>query len=354
MNAPPGIAIPPMEASKSPVFVVGAARSGTTLLQQMLDHHSSFAFPWESHFIPFFHRWLALYGNLEKSGNRERLIRDIAIYVQEIYPPEPGQEWVPGLHSAAPQLAEMSGPSFSSVVDTLFRFATRDRLPRRWGDKTPIYVNSLPVLLQLFPGARFVHIIRDGRDVAASVLNLKWGPNSVYAAAHKWKTSVNNGLRFAENHPDKIHALSYECLIDNPERELRAICAFLGEEYEPAMLEFHMDAARRVPGLEIHRRVAEPVNRARIQRWRNDLSAGQIRIYEAVAGDLLASLQYQTSGGRSQLTWRDRMAGAGAHLTRMLWQESPAQRLRLAGRLLSLACRRPTVVFSCRRRRTMP
>lgn len=278
----------------------------------MLDHHPSFAFPWESHFIADLYRRASHFGDLGKAGNRLALMRAILEYHQAPWRHKVCDEWIPGLSAAAPKLAEAAPPSYAGVVAEIFRFYAAQRGRPRWGDKTPGYVNSLPVLIGLFPNARFIHLIRDGRDVAASIMPLPFGPNTIYVTARRWKHSVQHGLTFARQHPAQVHTLRYEDLIECPEDQLRELCAFLEEDYCPAMLDFHRDASARVPAAAIHRQIENPITKQRRGRWRKDLSARQVRVFEAVAGPLLAELGYEVANPYARLyPWEKHIGKAG-------------------------------------------
>lgn len=297
---------------QGPVFIVGVARSGTTLLQQMLDHHPAFSIQWESLFITVFHRQVARFGDLSQIGNRLTLIRSIARYVDinwRIWRNKGQGEWLPGLEEEAPRLAEQSPPAYAGVADAILSFGARQRGCRRWGQKTPGYLDHLPVLAGLFPDAKFIHIIRDGRDVASSVLPLSFGPNTIYMAARRWRQSVQRGLTFAKEFPEKIHTMRYEDLIGDPEKHLHDICAFLGEEFFPGMLEFHKDGRQRLPQAATHTAIGKPVNKQRSGRWKKDLSPRQVRIFEAVAGPLLSELGYERTMPKAKLRPMERTLG---------------------------------------------
>lgn len=302
----------------SPVFIVGAARSGTTLLQQMLDHHPNLAIPWESHFMVEFYRKLERFGDLHQVENRARLILAIERYVQMVWREWVKEKWIPGLTEAAPQIAAEAEPSYAGVVDAIYSFFLKQRGRKRWGDKTPGYVDTMRELLDIFPEARFIHLIRDGRDVASSIMPLSFGPNSIYLAAVKWQKCVRHGRNFVRDHPDKGINLRYEDLIDDPEKHLRHLCEFIGEPFAPEMLDFHRDGMGRVPRQVIHTQIAKPVNKQSSGRWKKDLSPGQIRVFEAVAGKMLAECGYELSRPDAKLRWYDKPLGKIAHRVRVL------------------------------------
>ncbi|MCX7719402.1 MAG: sulfotransferase [Candidatus Sumerlaeaceae bacterium] len=299
-----------------PVFVVGAARSGTTMVQQMLARHPAFSLPWESHFIPALWARRERYGSLADTASRERLILDIA-NITDLMRGQLGREWVPGLRAAASELAREAAPSFAGVVDAVFRFHARQQGRIRWGDKTPGYIDHLDTLRTIFPDARFVIVVRDPRDVAASVMPLSFGPNTAFMAGRRWLNAVRHGLDFAARHPEQTLLLRYEDIIDQPEKHARHLCDFLSEDYSPDMLETRVAAASSVPLSDIHAQVRRPVNRSAEGRWRRDLSARQVRIIEAVCGPLMKQLGYEQSIPGARLSrWDKRFGRLGHHL---LW-----------------------------------
>ena len=139
--------------------------------------------------------------------------------------------------------AEQHATSFAEAVDALFTTYARQEGKPRWGDKTPGYVEHLPQLASLFPTATFVHVIRDGREVATSLAELPWGPASPIAGAFWWRRKVRSGRRSgARLGRHRYHELRLEDLVRDPEGELRRLCAFIGEEFDPAMLDYPQSA----------------------------------------------------------------------------------------------------------------
>jgi hypothetical protein len=160
-------------------------------------------------------------------------------------------------------------------------------------DHTPTNFRRALTLLSMFPDARFIHLVRDGRGVAASLLPLDWGPNTTLYAAEYWMARCAAGLA-AESHlgADRVLRLHYEDLVRNPEAALRRLAGFAGLEYEPAMAE----GAGLQPGRyhqRQHRLVGQPPEQSRIDGWRQRLTARQIEIFEAEAGEFLVTLGYE-------------------------------------------------------------
>jgi hypothetical protein len=312
----PQTAVAPSQ-HKPPVFLIGTPRSGTTLLHQMLDHHPAFALPYESKYIPTFRANIAQFGDLNDPKNREALIIGIERFMCHAWMERVHEEWIPGLAAAAPELAKTAQPSLAGCIDAIYNFFAKQRKARRWGDKMATFKRAMPIVLELFPDAKIIHLIRDGRDVASSLLPLSFGPNTAYVAAKKWRNAVEDGMQFAEKHPDKVYTVRYEDLVDDPEKYLREICDFLGEPFKEEMLHFYHTGTARVPRREIHGQLNKPVNKERAARWKKDLSPHQVRVFEAVAGPLLAKLGYEVVNPGAKVSPLDR--GLGNLGNKVLW-----------------------------------
>ncbi|MGD8474105.1 MAG: sulfotransferase [Anaerolineae bacterium] len=279
-----------MELSEvRPIFIVGVHRSGTTLLRYMLGSHSRIYIPPESDFIPYF---FLRSPSTELSDEQITHILDIIFdryrFVKEWKgdPPDPTQ--------FARSLANRTPTAF---LDALYSMYARQYSASRWGDKTPIYASYLDLIHEIFPGAQFLHIIRDGRDAALSMLD-KYERDEfhvdIFFAARNWVRRIRSAQRAgARIGTDLYYELRYEHLIDDPEGQLQAVCGFLGEIFEPEMVEFHRVARERIPAdSHFFSNVRNPLSRQRIGRWREEMSVPDQRLTQHVAGSLLAELDY--------------------------------------------------------------
>ena len=267
-------------------FVVGATRSGTTLLRLMLDAHPEIAIPSETHFIP------ELISAREKHGaTRQQMIELLTSHRRwgdfTIEPEELAERW-----SA---IEPLDGPDAVRAFFDLY--AVKQGKPgARWGDKTPGYVKSMREIQVYLPEARFIHLIRDGRDVALSVLKQTWGPQSIEAAAEKWRSRVTRGRSQAPYLGFYIE-VKFEDLVLHTERELRRICEFIDLPFDERMLGYHETAeqrlqekARALPRahgeaqsaekrLLSHAKTFEPPNPAMIGTWKQRMQpAGPRRL----------------------------------------------------------------------------
>lgn len=279
-------------------------------MRRILNRHSAFAIPEEAHFLPRLYRLHEKFAGLDDPANREKLVRLVLRCQERVWRLGIPAEWIPGLEAHAREIAELAQPSYPGVVRAMYEWNARAQGKRRWGEKTPGFVNSLPLLHDMFPDAQFVHVVRDGRDVACSIMPLGFGPNTVFVAARRWKHGVQHALRFSEVHPQSIHTLRYEDLVENPEKYARSLCEFLGEEFEPAMIETPHDGATYESH---HRLVGEAIQQTRTARWKKELTPRQMRVYEGVAGGVLARFGYEITNPHAHLTKLDRMIGRTGH-----------------------------------------
>jgi hypothetical protein len=182
----------------------------------------------------------------------------------------------------------------------------------RWGDKTPSYLRRMPAIQRLLPEARFVHIIRDGRDAAVSARGLWFGPGHRPGnAAQAWVKGIEQAQRDAASLEHYLE-VRYEALVRSPEATLRDVCRFIALPYDGVMLDYHRAAGARLadvvapfgpngaadlsPGafLAVHAKVQEPPDPRRIGRWKAEMKPRDQRRYERIAGPLLRRLGYET------------------------------------------------------------
>ena len=271
-------------ANGPPLFVVGCGRSGSTLLRLMLDAHPDLAVPAESHFIPELRRRFP--DPIDPEVLTPALLRTPHF-----------RHWKVAESTVWERVRAMEGPSFADVIEAAFLANADEHGTTRWGDKTPIYVRSIPLLHALWPEARFVHLIRDGRDVALSYRSLHWGPDTVWAAARKWRHDVTAGIR--DGQPlgtDRYLEVRYEDLVADTKAALQAICEFADLPFDETMLDpgARHDHPTLAPeeGRAFHARSQQEVATG-ARDWRTQMSPDDVHRFEAVAGRLLDDLGYE-------------------------------------------------------------
>jgi hypothetical protein len=175
------------KSENPPIFIVGCGHSGTSLLLSILGAHSRiYAVPTETYFAVDF------------ATDKPRLRKDTELFL-----------W--NLDAGAIRAGKM-----------------------RWMEKTPKHIYTIPTLLSLRPKARIIIIIRDGRDVATSLLKRH---NNLRKGIDRWVNDNRAGESFW-NHPN-VYKIRYEDLIENFETTMRGIVHFLGEDYEEQLAHYY-------------------------------------------------------------------------------------------------------------------
>ena len=279
------------------VFVVGAARSGTTLLQRMLDAHPLLAVVNETYWLP------------RKYRERLGLTRD-GLVTPELLPMLLASPKFDRMGFAEADLHRICGAQPARYVDFVARlfdeYAARAGKPYA-GDKTPGYVRRIGQIHALFPQARFVHIVRDPRDVCLSMLDWPsgertagqfgtWHLDRPVSSALYWRYSVALGVQ-AGRELGPLHYLEvrYEDLVAATETELARLCEFLGLPFDPAMLDYHVGRSKPKPGRSSKAQWLPPT--AGLRDWTTQLAADDVARVELAIGGLLSELGYATVGG---------------------------------------------------------
>lgn len=283
-------------------IIVGSPRSGTTLLRLMLDANYELAIPPETGF-------LTLSKKLKGKGDklRQKFFHAVVNYSQP--PSWPDFEIPAETFRAA--LIEVEPFNISDGFRTFYRlYATRCG-KTRWGDKTPIYCRYLNAIRRVLPEARFIHIIRDGRDAALSLRRMWFSPGwEIETQASYWRDCVLAARRAGVGRDDYIE-VRYEQLILNTEETLKRVCAHAALTYEPAMLNYYERAperlkehkARVLPDgtplltqeqrLQQQKRTTEPPDPKCVFAWKQTMDTNEQKRFLRVAGDLLKELDYE-------------------------------------------------------------
>lgn len=279
-------------ATVRPIFVVGCPRSGTTLLQLMLHAHRRIAIPPETRFLLTAYWQRHDFGDLTEPGNRRRLAHWI-VDRRETRFADLGLDRAETIR----RISDAPG-TLGSALATIFQaYAHRFGKPR-WGDKRPAYLQNLDVILRLFPDAQIINVIRDGRACVASLKEMPWHKQDVYATVAAWARAVDDADRAAHRlDATQWHQLRYEDLVADPQAELAAICRFLGEEYDPAMTRPSALAETAVPRFKTwHQRTHGPVTTQRVQSWQHRLTPDEIALCETALKGRLRACGYELTG----------------------------------------------------------
>jgi hypothetical protein len=272
-----------MELSETPFFIVGNPRSGTTLLRFILSSHSRIYIPEETGFLPHVTGYL---GRTLTRDEVARLVRRIG---------RMNAEWLDLVADEEAFYASLPAPTLTHVLDQLYRIKLAPHHAVRWGDKGPSYVRVLKSIDAIFPTAQYIHVIRDGRDCSLSALK-KWGRQywyyDTYYLMQTWARNVRAGQAAASwLGAERYLEIRYEELVSDVEAVVRRICGFLGEAFEPQMLD-HTRLARQLAAPTGHLEVEQPVTQRTVQNWRQTMSPFDQKVATRVAGQELSRLGY--------------------------------------------------------------
>lgn len=287
-----------------PFFIIGNPRSGTTLLRLMLTNHSRIVVPPECGFAVW------LYPKFSNWDERARHEPDlIPRFAQQVAASRKFETWNLSEDEVRSTLLQARPRDYAEAVDAVYRLYARsiDREIDTWGDKNNFYLEHIALIRELFPSCRFVHIVRDGRDVACSyreltarLIHSKYSPDlpaDISEIAEEWTSNletIRRSLNAVET--DAVHELRYEDLIRNPEDALRELCAFLGQSFDAGMLNYHErnreQAQEPREFLQWKEKTLEPPSDAGLGRFKRELTPNEINEFERIAGDVLSAYGY--------------------------------------------------------------
>ncbi|MGO9198143.1 MAG: sulfotransferase family protein [Acidimicrobiales bacterium] len=265
----------------APIFVLGAARSGTTLLGVILDAHPSIDISYETAFVT----------DLGLTTARETSVGAALDQIVVL----PSFKFL-GLDAELVRdvVAALRPADFAELARAIFALGAVQRGKHRWGDKTPRYAFHLLELHKLFPDAVFIHIIRDMREAASSVAEMDWGPDSVTAAAFWVRSAVRKAHKTGMQLPHAQYTeIRLEDLIASPEASCRRLCEFLGVPFDDAMLRYHETGGARIPSQsKEHPNVTRPPT-GDLRDWRRGLGDRDISAVETLLRSTLSENGYE-------------------------------------------------------------
>jgi hypothetical protein len=303
------LATEPAKQSVNPfLFICGCLRSGTTLARRIFDAHRQLAIVHET-------QWLPRVFEKRKGVTEEGMVTPELISRLAKHPR------FARLNIEPDEMRNLMGDpcslGYAEFVSRLFDLYGYKHGKPLVGEKSPGYVRHIQTLNELWPNARFVHVIRDGRDVSLSVLNWKkrhklamfstWAQDPVSTIALWWEWHVRMGLEDgSELGGSRYRDLYYEALVQGPARECKEVCVWLGLVHDEGMLSFHEGQRIRGTG-NTARGPGLPVT-AGLRSWRGEMPRGNVLRFEAICGALLEELGYERSFTRVPSPARDAAA----------------------------------------------
>lgn len=271
----------------APVFIMGCPRSGTTLLYHMLVSTGEFV---------YYRAEVHAYSILGPKFGQFRSRRDRQLFLRH---------WLPttyrtktNLDAAALRnaiLDECNSPG--QFLAKIMEMMAHQQGIRRWAECTPANVFHLRQIQQEFPNAKFIHMVRDGRDVALSLARTKWiSPfpwdrhRELSVAALFWQWNVGVGVSQSQSLGANYRECRYEDLVTNPEETLADLSEFLGEELDYDFIQANGVGSVRNPNTSFQDGKFHPVG-----RWRDRMTKEQVADVESVIGNMLTAKGYELS-----------------------------------------------------------
>ena len=300
-----------------PIFV-SSGRSGLTLLGMIFGSHPDLAIAHEPRFLASMAPKHAQY----EGGGR----LDVDRFLADLY--SVGNFRRLGLPNSDVKAALEAGgvSNFSDAVRVIFELYAGSKGKPLYGDKTPLYITFLEPIAALLPETRFVHLVRDGRNVTLAYLERDKGPATVAEGAFHWRLRVtrgrDSGKRLGEGRYREFH---YEDLIEDPEGVVRQICAFLDLEFQPSMLDYGGTSETflaEAKNPDDHQHLTMAPTKGLID-WRTEMTAKDLALFEAIAGDALEDLGYARASARPSprpvVWWEWARWQAGRVMWRIKW-----------------------------------
>lgn len=280
----------PVADTDPPFFIIGFQRSGTTLLRLMLDSHPAVAIPLDTAGL-----WAAYQDRLEVWFNDLATVEDCHRLIEAIGAEERIRLWNVPI-SVDEITALVDAYDFPAIIAGFHMAYAQAKGKTRWGCKDPGDTQRIHVINKWFPDARFVHIIRDGRDACLSQLGQDFGHTELIPCAVDWQEQVSWVARMgAILGSDRYLELRYEDLVTDPEPVLQRICKFIGLPFDSAMLEYHRRVGDAVPDEKRHiwPLIDRPPQKDNINRWKSRMTTGERICFEKRAWSALQENGYQ-------------------------------------------------------------
>lgn len=278
--------------------MIGNPRSGTSLFRLMLHLHSQICIPPESHFF----LWLE---EKYSSWNIDRLDD----YLNDLNESTKFETWDINSHDLHAFICHHDPKNYGELncIIYLFYAVKNNMQPLFWGDKNKLWKEKLETVASYYPEARFIHIIRDGRDVVCSFRELakkniesRYTPNVPLDIEHlsrRWNMNIKRIMAFQEKIPaSQFLVIRYEDLLSHTEREMRKAFEFLGVPFESDVLDYYLveDPSLIEPKefLQWKQKLREPIDHSNMGKYKTKLTLHEIQYFNRINSDLLEAFNY--------------------------------------------------------------
>ncbi|HEX7677281.1 MAG TPA: sulfotransferase [Thermoanaerobaculia bacterium] len=282
-------------------FLVGRGRSGTELFRAILDAHQGISVAPEALFIL----------NLARAYRRRRWNEQrVQRFAHHLFLDDRMRLWDVTRESLeATWNALPSDATFARRCAEVYEAHARANGKSEGcllGDKNPTFSLFVPELMELFPRAKFVHVVRDYRDNVLSHRNVPFDLNNIAALAYRWKRYNGMILAASERAPERFHRVRYEDLVQSPVPVMERLCNFLGVQSSEAMLRARAEDDPSAPAWHQHRR--RPVDADLAGRWQGSFSPKDVAVLDRICQPLGCQLGYTPATAESSHAWQSGIA----------------------------------------------
>ena len=275
----------------TPVKMIGTQRSGSNLLRLMLNQLDGVSAPHPPHILERFFPLLPVYGDLTIPGNFEQLVNDVCRLIEFNPVPWTGMEL-----QAKEIISRCKRPTLTEVFRVIYEMRAESEHASIWICKSLVNIRFADQLEENGMNPLYIHLYRDGRDVALSFKKAIVGEKHIYHIAKQWKEEQDASLQLAEKIGSRrVLKVRYEDLLHHPVKELRKICSFIGAEYNPVAMDYYHSEESHKTALSgvMWENVEKPVIANNFNKFKKELPPEDILLFEQVAGDTLEKLGYQ-------------------------------------------------------------
>lgn len=287
----------------TPVQMIGTQRSGSNLLRLMLNQLKGVSAPHPPHILERLMPLLPAYGDLEIPSNFEKLIADVCTLVETNPVP-----WTAVTLDQKVILDRCEASTLPEITRVVYELKAESEGAHIWMCKSMANIRYADELEKYDPKPLYVHLFRDGRDVALSFKKAIVGEKHIYHIARQWKREQDASVDLYEKlGGHRVIRLRYEDLLQNPQAELKRLCDFLGVEYSESAMSYHESEESKETansGL-MWQNVVKPVLADNHNKFLKELSEEDIRIFERVAGDTLETLGYALQFEKNETPFRE-------------------------------------------------
>lgn len=281
-----------------PIFIVGTERSGSNLLRLILDAHPNIAIPHPPHIMLELAHLEPKYGDLSLDKNFRRLIND-AVRVVELH-------FAPWDIVVDRELVfkEAVARNLYCVKRAIYEQYMRAKGKKRWGCKSTFMIHHTAVVRKYHQTPKFIHLVRDGRDVAVSARDSVFNHFHPYYVSQLWVRQQQEAIQLSKELPaNQFMTVRYEDLIANPEKEVRRLCEFINEEFTDQMLKYSSrpDSAALAGISKSWENLSKPILAGNTKKYLTQLTREEIFAVERNAYQQLMHFGYKLENDLAEI-----------------------------------------------------